>query len=135
MSVSDWTDLLVDPSPIRDVFPSPPDLDECGLFFVHIDERGTGVTLGFDTDRVPDDLLHENGHTPANAFEFFVLFTAVTALRVEGWGGGANRSVRISRTAEGGEVAVSVESPTEHLAFHAREARVTRARGYLAGAP
>ncbi|MEV6249652.1 Imm50 family immunity protein [Streptomyces sp. NPDC051742] len=132
MSATEWVDLLVDPRGIRDTVTTPPDLEECSLFYFHIDERGTSITLGFDTRLAPGALLREGGDTKANAFEFFITFVAVSDLNISGWGGSMKRSVRMSRSEQDGEITLSVESPTEHIAFQAREARISRARAYLA---
>ncbi|MFE5911370.1 Imm50 family immunity protein [Streptomyces wedmorensis] len=132
MSASEWADLLVDPRGIRDFFTTSPDLDQCSLFYCHIDERNTSITLGFDTRLVPDALLRDDGDTKANAFEFFITFASVTDLHISGWGGSVKRSVRMSRSGRDGEITLSVESPTERIAFQAQEARITRARTYLA---
>ncbi|MFE6063534.1 Imm50 family immunity protein [Streptomyces sp. NPDC056431] len=132
MSTCEWADLLVDPRGIRDVFTTPPDLDECSLFYCHIDERGTSITLGFDIPLAPDALFHEDGDTKANAFEFFITFMSVTGLQISGWGGSVRRSVRMSRSQQDGDITLSVESPTERIAFQAQEAKISRARAYLA---
>ncbi|MFJ8661313.1 Imm50 family immunity protein [Streptomyces sp. NPDC093795] len=132
MSATEWVDLLVDPRGIRDVFQTPPDLDKCSLFYFHIDERGTSITLGFDTRLAPDTLLHGDGDTRVNAFEFFITFMPVTGLHISGWGGSMKRSVRMSRSEQDGAITLSVESTTERIAFQAQEARISRARAYLA---
>lgn len=132
MSASEWVDLLVEPRSIRDIFVTPPDLDECSLFYCHIDERGTSVTLGFDTRKVPDSSPSDGAEGNVNAFEFFITFTTVVDLRISGWGGSVAKSVTVSRSGDDTGIAVYVESPTERLSFRAEAARISRARTYLA---
>src|SRR5688572_18188666 len=105
MSATEWVDLLVDPHGIRDAFTTPPDLEKCSLFYCHIDERGTSITLGFDTRLAPDTPLRGDGGTRVNAFEFFITFMAVTGLHISGWGGSMERSVRMSRSEQDGGIA------------------------------
>ncbi len=110
-----------------------PALDACELFHCLVDEREVSVTLGFDLCPAPPAVLEHWGNGDGgNAFEFFLTFTSVAGLRVSGWGGSARRTVRILRAPGPGGITVTVESPTEHLAFRAEEARLTRARTYLA---
>ncbi|MFD6359093.1 Imm50 family immunity protein [Streptomyces roseolus] len=138
MNASEWHTLLTATDEVREIFTDLPDLERCDLFFCHIDERDVSVTLGFDTRHVPAPVLEEPGEpgrAKANAFEFFLTFTSVTDLRISGWGGNTRRSVHIDRAPSSEGIAVSVESPTEHLSFRAREAVVPRARAYLAASP
>ncbi|WP_282696372.1 Imm50 family immunity protein [Streptomyces sp. CC208A] len=133
MSGSEWVGLLAGNDGVRERFGALPGLDACDLFHCLIDERGVSVTLGFDVRPAPPALLEEwREKKEANAFEFFLTFTSVTDLYVSGWGGSMRRSVQILRAPEDGGIAVTVESPTERLAFRAQEAAISRARTYLA---
>lgn len=131
MSTSDWADLLVEPQRVHDIFRAAPDLSECSLFYFHIDERNTSVTLGFDTRMVPDNPLPEWRKSDYNAFEFFITFTSVTNLRISGWGGSASRSVKVSRSDEG-DLTVFINSTEEAISFQADSASLSRSRVYLA---
>ncbi|WP_328400417.1 immunity 50 family protein [Streptomyces sp. NBC_00390] len=131
MNTSDWAALLAEPERVRDVFVTVPDLDECRLFYFHIDERDTSVTLGLDLRVDPRMLLPERGRRDTNAFEFFIVFNSVKDLRISGWGGVIDRSVTLLPCDDGG-LAVSIEGAEEAIAFRAEGASFSRSRFYLA---
>jgi hypothetical protein len=85
--VADWLQLLASPQYLGELYDgSPPSLEACDLFYVHIDERGNSVTLGFDTRSFPVNPLEEWEGKELNAFEFHLVFSDVAGLQVTGWG-------------------------------------------------
>ncbi|MEC4014882.1 Imm50 family immunity protein [Streptomyces sp. H27-D2] len=131
MSTSDWPKFLTEPREIHELFDRPPVLSQCDLFYLHIDERGTSVTLGFDTKHLPDHPLPEWTKGEFNAFEFFLTFSPVTHLNISGWQSSLSKQTRISRSLEG-NVSVTITGIDEDLSFQAQSAFLTRARVYLA---
>nr|WSW47856.1 immunity 50 family protein [Streptomyces sp. NBC_01001] len=124
---NDWPEL-------RDLYGAAPvpDLDTCHFFHVHIDERGTSVTFGFETPQLPEHPKPEWTASAYNTLRFWVEFTGVTDLRVSGILAEAERAVRIT----GGvpdHLEVSVTSETRSIAFSASASRVTYTRVYLKG--
>lgn len=53
MDASDWLRLTDNPESLAPFCTRPPDLASFDLFSVHIDERDTGLTLGFALDSLP----------------------------------------------------------------------------------
>ncbi|MEU6549752.1 hypothetical protein ABZ915_05580 [Streptomyces sp. NPDC046915] len=101
-----------------------------GLFYVHIDERGDSVTLGFGKV--------EEGE----GRDFYVVFTGVRRLMVTGWGAEEAKDVRVSvREGEGegedeGEdegFDVVLGAPRSGITFRAAAARLAKSRTYPAG--
>ncbi|MEI5008341.1 Imm50 family immunity protein [Streptomyces sp. PmtA] len=131
MAISDWTGLLTDPKGLTEVFSEVPALSDCFLYSVHIDERETGVTLGFDTRSVPDRPRPEWLRTEFNAFEFFITFTQVTGLSLHGWDSVTDRTAGLFRSPRGG-ITVHVANSRESISFHASTARLSRCRVYPA---
>jgi hypothetical protein len=131
MSTSEWIDLLTQPQSMRRFFDKVPNLRECDLFYLHIDERDTSVTLGFDTRLIPDNPLPEWQRSDFNAFEFFITFTQVKELHISGWGGVTSRSVELSRSTSG-KIITRIESPKETISFQADSASLSHSRVYLA---
>ncbi|MFE0509762.1 hypothetical protein [Streptomyces sp. NPDC058964] len=91
-----------------------------GLSYLHIDERGDSVTLGFERGEGKD------------GFEFFVVFTGVDGLRVTGWGAAEAKEVRVS-VLDGGVFDVRLGFPESGIVFRAPAARLTRSRAYAVG--
>ncbi|MDF9814885.1 Imm50 family immunity protein [Streptomyces sp. SPB162] len=131
MSASDWPELLTDPGPVTDLFASAPDLAECGLFYLHIDERDTGVTLGFELDRLPDRPIPEWTEKGLNAFEMFLSFTGVSDLMIDGWTFAPKDVVSVKRTPDG-RMRVNISGPGESVTFDAGAAALVKAKAYLA---
>lgn len=131
MSASDWPELLTDPGTVTDLFTSAPDLAECGLFYLHIDERDAAVTLGFELDRLPDRPLPEWTEKGLNAFEMFLSFTGVSGLLVDGWTFAPKDAVLVRRNPDGG-MRVDISGPGESVTFDARTAALVKAKAYLA---
>ncbi|KOU32774.1 hypothetical protein ADK52_00405 [Streptomyces sp. WM6372] len=114
----------------------PPELGSCDLYDVHIDERDTSVTFGFETDRLPDHPLPEWGE-PGRAYNtlyFSMVFTGVRDLRISGIPAEAGRTVRIAGTPRGRRQ-VAVVSGTGSIRFSAAGSHVSRVRVGLRGAP
>ncbi|MGW7378541.1 Imm50 family immunity protein [Streptomyces sp. NPDC054794] len=91
-----------------------------GLFYVHIDERGDSVTLGFERGEGGD------------GFEFFVVFTGVDGLRVTGWGAAEAKEVQVS-VLDGGVFDVLLGSRGSGIVFRAPAARLGKSRSSAAG--
>lgn len=126
-----WVQLLADPRFMTDLYDAPPELSRCDLFYVHIDERGDSVTLGFDTSHLPTRPLPEWKTKDFNAFEFHLWFDSVAELRVSGWSAPAPKSVLLSSGTDGG-VRFSARGPGSLLEFTAGQVEVTCTRTYLA---
>ncbi|MFJ6053373.1 Imm50 family immunity protein [Streptomyces sp. NPDC092307] len=110
-----------------------PDLNTCHFFYIHIDERGTSVTFGFETQQLPPHPKPEWSEQAYNTFCFWIEFTGVTNLRVSGIRAEKERTVRIigGDTADG--LQASVNSDTRSIAFAATSSRVSHTSVYLQG--
>ncbi|MEU4083745.1 Imm50 family immunity protein [Streptomyces aureus] len=128
---ADWTRLLASPGYLGALYDgTPPPAGSCDPFYVHIDERGTSVTLGFDTRILPVNAPVEWHEMGFNAFEFHLVFEGVEGLRVTGWDSAAAKDIGMTTREGAFEVTLG---PTESgIAFRASTARLARARGYLA---
>lgn len=113
------------------LYETPPDLSSCPLYYVHVDERDTSVTLGFETRQLPDHPRPGWGEKQYNTLSFFVVFTGVDELRMAGIAAEhpdrRDRTVRVTRT-DTGRQQVSVTSDNRTLAFSAAASAVTRTR-------
>ncbi len=118
------------------LYATPPDLSTCPLYHVHVDERDTSVTLGFETPQLPDHPRPEWEEKQYNTLCFFVVFTGVDELRATGIAAEhpdrRDRTVRVTRT-DTGRQRVSVTSDNRTLAFSAAASAVTLTRVYLQG--
>ncbi|MFJ3230180.1 Imm50 family immunity protein [Streptomyces sp. NPDC086787] len=112
---ADWSRLLESP---------------CDPFYVHIDERGKSVTLGFHTRDLPVDAPAEWQERGFNAFEFYLVLEGVEGLRVTGWDAVAARNIEMTVREEFVEMLLG--SPESGIAFRAATARLARTRAYLA---
>ncbi|MEV7558059.1 Imm50 family immunity protein [Streptomyces sp. NPDC089795] len=110
-----------------------PDLDTCDFFYIHIDERETSVTLGFETQQLPPHPEPEWSQKAYNTLRFWIEFTGVTELRVAGLLAEAERAVRITQDGSPTSLRVSVESERRSISFTATSARVSHTRVYLQG--
>jgi hypothetical protein len=110
---------------------APPAPEECSLFYVHIDERGNSVTLGFDTRRLPGNPPEEWQSARFNAVEFYLLFTEIEGLRISGWGADEARDVLVLRRGEE-QCDVVLGSSASGMEFRASHVRLSRLRPYLA---
>ncbi|MFD3676147.1 Imm50 family immunity protein [Streptomyces sp. NPDC058613] len=109
-----------------------PSLDTCDFFHVHVDERGSSVTFGFETARLPPHPEPEWAAEPYNTLCFWVEFTGVTGLRMAGIVADAERSVRITGGAPD-RLDVTVAGDRREISFSAEASRVTHTRVYLRG--
>ncbi|MFD7293032.1 Imm50 family immunity protein [Streptomyces sp. NPDC059897] len=130
-SQGDWIQLLTDPRLMTDLYDAPPELSRCDLFYVHLDERGDSVTLGFDTSYLPARPLPEWQATDFNTFEFHLRFNSVEELRFSGWSAPAPEPVLTSSGTDGG-VNFAARGPGSLLEFTARQVEITCMRTYLA---
>jgi hypothetical protein len=89
-----------------------PDWTAGALLYVHLDERGPSVTLGFEHDRPA-------GHHHLR----FLVFDGVEQVRARGLGSPAPHTVTAA-PADGGRHAVTVRGPALDLAFRAQALRV-----------
>ncbi|MGW1182828.1 hypothetical protein ACWD7Y_16900 [Streptomyces drozdowiczii] len=94
-------------------------LSSSDLFYVHFDERGCSVTLGFS--RV---------HGSEGA-EFFLRFHDARDVRVRGWGAPGRKDVLVESGGDGA-VQVSASSDGSLLRFRATGVTVSRTRDFRA---
>jgi hypothetical protein len=131
MDGTDWTTFLTNPSDVLDLYDKPPTVDSCDLFYLHIDERDTSITFGFDSRELPARPLQKWQEKEFNSIEFFVSFIKVSHLSVDGWESQGQKKIRISRNSAG-EMVIRVTSDGSNLAFRAESASVTHFHPYLA---
>ncbi|MGW4685476.1 Imm50 family immunity protein [Streptomyces sp. NPDC004244] len=123
----DWPEL-------RTLYGTPvPDLSTCLFFYLHIDERDTSVTFGFETQQVPRHPKPEWAEKTYNTLRFWIEFTGVADLRLRGIQAEAERSVQIVGGDTPGSLHVSVRSSTRSIAFTAAASRLSHTRVYLQG--
>lgn len=116
---------------VPELYADPLRLDACSLQYVHIDERGDSVTLGFDTGRLPDFTPLAWEGKSFNTFQLYLLFQDVFDLTVSGWGEGSRHDVRFTAH-DSGRIGVTTGSPTLSLSFDAATVALSRYRFYLA---
>ncbi|MFJ4690027.1 Imm50 family immunity protein [Streptomyces sp. NPDC088766] len=109
----------------------PPAPEKCDLFYVHIDERGDSVTLGFETVHLPSHPLPEWSEKPYNRLEFYLLFCGVTEIAVAGWTASEAESFGVSAVPEK-EIAVRLGRDQAGMRFRASSVRLANTRVYLA---
>ncbi|MGW6981341.1 Imm50 family immunity protein [Streptomyces sp. NPDC054932] len=135
MSLALWPELAA-------LYDTAPELSSCPLYYVHVDERDTSVTLGFETPQLPDRPEPEWKRGAYNTLRFFIVFTGVDELRMTGIAAEhpdrRDRTVRVTGSGSGGatgtdRLQVSVTSENRSLTFSAAASAVTRTRVYLQG--
>ncbi|WP_314253542.1 Imm50 family immunity protein [Streptomyces kutzneri] len=118
------------------LYATPPDLSSCPLYYVHVDERGTSVTLGFETPQLPDHPKPEWEEKQYNTLRFFVTFTGADELRITGIAAEhpdrRDRTVRVIVT-DAGRQQVSVTSDNRSIVFSAAASEVVHSRVSLQG--
>ncbi|MFF4433157.1 Imm50 family immunity protein [Streptomyces sp. NPDC001513] len=118
------------------LYETPPDLSSCPLNYVHVDERDTAVTLGFETPLLPDHPRPEWKEEHYNTFRFFVMFTGVDELRITGIAAEhpdrRDRTVRVI-VSDIGRQQVSVTSDNRSITFSAAASAVVHSRVELQG--
>ncbi|WP_406474636.1 Imm50 family immunity protein [Streptomyces sp. NBC_01615] len=129
---ADWLQLLASPGYLGGLYDgAPPSPDVCDLFYVHIDERGNSVTLGFDTRSFPVNPLEEWEGKGFNAFEFHLVFAEVEGLQVTGWGASEAKEIRLA-IGDGDFFEVALGFEGSGIIFRASTARLAKTRAYLA---
>ncbi|MGH7964375.1 MAG: Imm50 family immunity protein [Candidatus Binatia bacterium] len=131
MPIPDWATLLTSPHALYEMYESPPDLSSCDLHYLHIDERGSSVTLGFDTRQLPPQPPADWQEKGFNAFEFYLLFLDVENLQVEGWRHPARKAIRMTLQSDK-RVVVSAGHAGSNLEFSASSVYLASTRGYAA---
>ncbi len=118
------------------LYETPPDLSSCPLYYVHVDERDTAVTLGFETPHLPDHPRPEWEEEHYNTFRFFIMFTGVDKLRITGIAAEhpdrRDRTVRVI-VSDTGWQQVSVTSDNRSITFSAAASAVVHSRVELQG--
>ena len=129
---ADWLQLLASPQYLGELYNgAPPSPDVCDLLYVHIDERGNSVTLGFDTRSFPVNSPAEWEGKQFNAIEFHLVFAEVEGLQVTGWGASEAKEIHLAiRDGEFFEVVLGLEG--SGIVFRASTARLAKVRAYLA---
>ncbi|MFF3033813.1 Imm50 family immunity protein [Streptomyces rubiginosohelvolus] len=127
MSASDWARLLDDPQSIQSLYDEEPDLDQCDLFHVLADERGDSITLGFQTAQTPARIRPEWDGKGYNSFTFYLVFSWVEQLAVQGWAAPAHKRVSIRRDPDE-KLSVAITSEEASLRFRARSVVLSAAR-------
>ncbi|GLX54657.1 hypothetical protein Shyhy01_76060 [Streptomyces hygroscopicus subsp. hygroscopicus] len=100
---------------------TPSALSSHDLFYVHLDERQCSVTLGFATQEGQE------------AFEFFLMFTDVRNVSVNGWGPPGRKKVRLEEV--GGAIIASIDTQGSSLNFEAADMEILRTRSFHASPP
>ncbi|MFF8291526.1 Imm50 family immunity protein [Streptomyces sp. NPDC016309] len=132
MGGSDWTGIVAGTEEMLEAYITPPDLNDCRLYYTQIDEREASVTLGFETSTLPSNPPAEWTGREYNTVEFYLRFAGVSDLSVAGWTFSA-RDADVTLSAHGGDgVRVSIEATGSHLEFTASTSSLARLRSYLA---
>ncbi|MDX3374286.1 Imm50 family immunity protein [Streptomyces sp. ME02-6991-2A] len=134
MSESSWAQFLDDPSSIHTLYDEEPDLDQSDLFHFLADEREASITLGFQTGQTPARARPEWEGTEYNSFTFYLAFSGVQGLTIQGWAAPAHKKVSIRRDPDE-KLAVTIESEGTSVAFRARALSLTSARAGLVSRP
>ncbi|MFJ4708238.1 Imm50 family immunity protein [Streptomyces anulatus] len=127
MSASDWARLLDDPQSIQSLYDEEPDLSQCDLFHVLVDERGDSITLGFRTAHTPARIRSEWEGKVYNSFTFYLVFSRVQELAVQGWAAPAHKRVSIRRNPDE-KLSVAITSDESSLLFRAHSVALSAAR-------
>ncbi|MFJ2672105.1 Imm50 family immunity protein [Streptomyces sp. NPDC087525] len=127
MSTSDWPSFLDNPQDIRNLYDQEPDLNSCDLFSFLMDERGTSITLGFETSYMPQHRHHEEEPPRANSFEFYLTFRDVRQVNIKGWNGPAGKDITFAHDLNGAILA-KIESRETSVAFRATSLSLTTSR-------
>ncbi|MER7954331.1 Imm50 family immunity protein [Streptomyces sp. NPDC096030] len=131
MGDSDWTLIIESAKEVAGTYATPLSLNDCELSYVQIDERGTSVTMGFETPVLPSSPPPAWAHKSYNAVGFYVKFTRVKELRITGWDSSVREaSVNLS-SRDDGSLRVSVEAEGAHLDFVGSAPLLTRAHPFL----
>ncbi|MEW1643069.1 Imm50 family immunity protein [Streptomyces sp. NPDC091219] len=130
MDDSDWQRTLRSEAFLGDLYEgTPPAIGQCRLFYVHMDERGLSVTLGFDTAALPPNPSPEWHEKTYNRLEFYLEFSGVTGFRVHGWDVSDARAVSLTT---GDRIEVALGEADSGIRFLASSVRLANTRVYLA---
>ncbi len=127
MSASDWARFLDDPQSIQSLYAEEPDLSQCDLFHVLVDERGDSITLGFKTAHTPARIRPEWEGEVYNSFTFYLVFSRAHELAVQGWAAPAHKRVSIRRNPDE-KLSVAITSDESSLLFRAHSVALSGAR-------
>ncbi|MFM9610866.1 Imm50 family immunity protein [Streptomyces sp. V2] len=132
MSVSDWGRILGSFDALGVFYEGDvPGPGECKVYYVHVDERGTSVTVGFETRNVPSR-PHETWRDKVyNTLEFYLLFSGVREFSVSRWSSVEAARVDMAVGAGGG-VSVVLGGEGSGIRFQADSVGVQKVRVYLA---
>ncbi|MGW6600064.1 Imm50 family immunity protein [Streptomyces sp. NPDC055036] len=127
MSTSNWPSFLDNPQSIYNQYDQEPDLNTCDLFYFLMDERGTSITLGFETPYMPQLGRHEWEPPEVNSFEFYLMFSEVTQLDITGWNGPADKDITFRRGSNG-DILAKIESRGTSVSFQAESLSLIKSR-------
>ncbi|MFH9198802.1 Imm50 family immunity protein [Streptomyces anulatus] len=127
MNASDWAQFLDDPQPLNQLYDEAPNLDRCDLFHFLADERRESITLGFRTDQLPTRPRPEWEGTEYNSLTFYLVFSGVQELTVQGWAAPAQKRISVGRHSNDG-LAMTITSDGTSAAFRSRTVSFTGAR-------
>lgn len=102
------------------------ELHDYDMFYVHVDDRGPSVSLGFDarTSEI------SSGSRPEGV-EFFVIFEHVISLAADGWG--FERASEYDVVSEPSSVHVQIAGHGWRLSFTGSKPRIVGPRTYALG--
>jgi hypothetical protein len=83
MNDRDWRAIIGGTS--HDIVEKFAGLADCELFYIHADERGLAVTLGFDVLAEPGLVSQIGGEDWHNAIKFYVELGAARSIAIRGW--------------------------------------------------
>ncbi|MFE2034090.1 Imm50 family immunity protein [Streptomyces scopuliridis] len=127
MSTSNWPSFLDNPQSIHNLYDQEPDLNSCDLFYFLIDERGTSITLGFETPHMPQHGRHEWESPRANSFEFYLAFVDVQQLDIKGWNGPAGKDITFTQGSDG-DILAKIKSKGTSVTFQAKSLSLIKSR-------
>ncbi|WP_406218415.1 Imm50 family immunity protein [Streptomyces decoyicus] len=130
-SEKNWIGLLENPEIATRLFESAPDLSYCNLPSLQIDERGTELTLGVDLQRLPDKQIPEWGERKFNNFGFYLTFSNLQDLDIDGWLYTPTQNVEMGRTHES-RIRVEIYGEGVSVRFTAGAVKMTGGRAYRA---
>ncbi|WP_416975126.1 Imm50 family immunity protein [Streptomyces sp. 4F14] len=105
--------------------------EECKPYYVHVDERGSSVTVGFETRNIPSRPDREWRGGDYNTLEFYLLFLGVRNFSVNRWSSVEAARFDVGIQSDGG-VSVVLGGDGSGIKFQADSVGVQKARVYLA---
>ncbi|QNP72408.1 hypothetical protein IAG44_25300 [Streptomyces roseirectus] len=132
MSASEWPEAIGSPDVLGRLYEgSVPTPEECSLYYVHVDERGRSVTVGFETKNLPSRPLGSWNGEVYNTLEFFLLFLEVEDFSVNRWGAEEAAEFSVSTRSRGG-FSVFLGNGDSGIKFQAGSVTLQKSRVYLA---